>query len=80
MDRRPNYHDVNTDKLLNGLKFLFPIIAIGAIVFIYNQSPRFPNLLGVKTILIGLFASGLGSLAYLIMGFYQADFSFLELL
>ena len=72
----PNYHDVNLKKLLNGFKFLIPIIAIGFVVLIYSQRPKFRNLLGVKTILLGLFASSLGSLAYLIMGFYQADFSF----
>ena len=72
----PNYHDVNSEKLLNGFKFLIPIVAIGFIVFFYGQNLRFRNLPGVRTILIGLFASGFGSLAYLIMGFYQADFSF----
>jgi hypothetical protein len=72
----PNYHDVSTTKLLNGLKFTISLLAVGLIILIFHQSPRFRNLLGFRTILIGLFASGFGSLAYLIMGFYQADFSF----
>ena len=72
----PNYHDVNFEKLLNGFKFLIPTIAAGSIVFICRRSPRFRNLLGIRTFLIGLFASSIGSLAYLIMGFYRADLSF----
>ena len=72
----PNYHDVNSEKLLNGLQFSIPFLAIGVIVLVCNQSSRFRNLTGMNAIVFGLLASFLGSLPYLLYGFYQPDISF----
>ena len=72
----PNYQDVSSEALLNGLKFLIPMIVMGPVVLICNQSPILRKLRGVKTIGFGLFASCLGALTYVLYGYYKSDVSF----
>jgi hypothetical membrane protein len=72
----PNYQDLNQTKIFNGIEFLVAIcmIEFGLLLIRRRSKSRYLN--GLRTLGIGVFASGVGSVAYVVLGYYQPDFTF----
>ena len=72
----PNYQDLNQTKILSGLQFLVAICVIEFGLFLIWRRFRGRDLNGLRILGIGVFASGIGSVAYVVLGFYQPDLTF----
>ena len=74
----PNYHDLSYSKISNGIAFLFAFTVGGSSFFLLHHKFKVWNPTGFRTLGIGVLVSGVGSIAYLALGFYQPDLTFFK--
>jgi len=74
----PNYHDLSYSKISNGVEFLFAFTVGGSSFFLLHHKFKVWNPTGFRTLGIGVLVSGVGSIAYLALGFYQPDLTFFK--
>jgi hypothetical protein len=73
-----NYHDLSYSKISNGVAFLFAFTVAGSSFFLLHHKFKVWNPTGFLTLGIGVLVSGVGSIAYLTLGFYQPDLTFFK--
>ena len=69
----PNYHDLSSSRLFKGLTFLVEFTAVGVGLVVFHHKNKVKELVGLRTLGIGVLTSGFGLIAYLALGFYEPD-------
>jgi hypothetical protein len=75
----PNYQDLNFVKVRNGFAFLSPFLALFFTLIVFKHGRRLRKIDGINTLAVGFFATVLGSIAYVLLGFYPHDFAYLRI-
>jgi hypothetical protein len=74
----PNYQNLTYSKISKGVTFLVAFTIVGCGFIFLHYKYKIKNLTGFRTLGVGVLVSGVGSIAYLVLGFYQPDLTYFK--